>query len=654
MNTFPLLFSPGAIGTLELKNRIVMAPMGTCLAEVTGAASRRLIDYYAERAKGGAGLIIVENTLIDSRRGIQIVNQLRIDEYKFVPQLFELTEAVHSWGAKIALQINSAGAGMRPHLSPDISPVGPSSVDLDFQPLAIRELTVAEIGEIVAEFGSAARLAKLAGFDAVEIHGAHGYLIAQFLSPYTNKRSDAYGGSSERRMRFCLEVVEEVRKGVGSEYPLLFRLSADEFLGDAGLTIADTTAIAKRLEEAGIDAIDISAGNLNMRGSCVRTIPSAFVQDGHLMGHAAKMKEAVGIPVLVAGKIRGPELGEKILSDGSADFVAYGRSLIADPELPVKSRQGRVEAIRRCISCNDMCIYRKTWLGHPIRCTVNPAAGRETEPPRPAAPPKNVVVIGGGPAGMEAARIAALRGHRVTVYEMQPSLGGQLGMASVSPDKAMLGKYVDFMETQLEALGVEVRLSKEITEEMVRHMECDTIVLASGAERLSRRGGGSPRERVFFYDEVLLGRRVPEGKDIIVAGGGMIGCEVAIYLSQTMGKRVWLTTRQDRVGGDVEPIFTQPGLVDRLAEDGVTVLAHTEIKEVTESHIRAVSRGSDTSLQADAVVFSQGRRPNRQLMDALRVLGADRAVDVHVVGDCVTPRTLPDAVHEGYWAGCQI
>lgn len=650
MSLFPRLFVSGQIGTMKLKNRLVMPPMGTSLADVNGAVTDRLINYYVERAKGGVGLIIVENTLVNSKYGIQITNQLRIDDYKYIPQLYELTETVHSYNAKVAIQINSAGSGMRPHLSPGILPVAPSSVKVDFQTLQSQPLTCEQIRNIVLDFGKGAKLAKLAGFDAVEIHGAHGYLISQFLSPYFNRRSDIYGGCFEGRLSFCLEVIKEVRREVGLDFPILFRMSVDEFLGDQGITITESIKIAQEIEKAGVDAIDLSAGNLNMARSCTRAIPSVFVNEGHLVDFSKLIKDNVNIPVIVAGKIKDPDLAEKILLEGKADYIAIGRGLISDPELPLKSYSGLKNEIRKCISCNDMCIYRKTWLSHPIRCTVNPTVGREGKPVGRALQPKRIAIIGGGPAGMEAARIAALRGHRVTLYERGSALGGQLRMAGLLPIKKDIKDYIDYLISQLNKLNVQVYLNHEVTVDSYDKMEFDDFIVATGAIRYTPNLKGAQNKNVLYYDDVLLGLREISGENVIVTGGGMIGCETALYLAEIKNKRVNLITRQTEVGSEVEPIFTRSGLIDRFQRDNITIFAECEIDEIFENHVRVKSRGQNKLLEMDGLIIAHGRRSNNYLSEYIEFSGKS----AYSIGDCVIPRKLAEAVHEGFSAGLRV
>ncbi len=383
MTEFRKLFEPIQIGNIQLRNRIVMPAMGTQLASDTGAVTERLIDYHVERARGLVGLNITEVACVDSPLGKTIVNQLRIDHDRYVPGLNHLAQSIHACGGKIAVQLHHAGRQTSLAVTDGLQSVSASDVEYydrhGIPPGAWvskpRPLTIEEIEGLVEKFADSADRAKRAQMDAVEVHGAHGYLIGQFLSPYTNKRTDGYGGSLERRMRFALEILQRVREKVGAHFPVIFRISADEMIPE-GLKLGEAKVICKTLENAGVDAINVSAAIYESEHWCEQ--PMATPR-GCLTHLSAGIKEAVGVPVIAVGRINDPTLAERILQEGKADMVAMGRALLADPELPRKAREGRLEDIRKCTACNIGCIYRVGWQGLSISCQVNPSVGRERE-----------------------------------------------------------------------------------------------------------------------------------------------------------------------------------------------------------------------------------------------------------------------------------
>ena len=426
------LFEPIRIGELELKNRIVMAPINSHLGTELGAVGERLIDYYVERAKGGVSLIISDAMCIDWHVGKAGTSPLRIDEWKYVDGLHDLTEAVHHYGTKLAAQIHHAGRQNsvavctegQELVAPSAIPCLPTGGEMP------RALTIKEIEELVNKFVLAAQRAKAAEFDAVEIHGAHGYLITQFMSPHTNKRTDEYGGDFEGRMKFPLKIVEGIRAALGPDFPILFRMCADEYI-EGGLTLEDSKHIAQRLEAAGVDALDITSGIYESPPAWHAWIyPIYDMAPGCRVYLAEAIKKVVDIPVIASGKIGDPALAEEVIKEGKADLVAMGRPLLADPELPNKAAKERLDDIRPCLYCDEGCVGGLSHLWH-IGCQVNPALGREREYRiKSAERVKRVVIVGGGPAGMEAARVAAMRGHDVSLFEKEEQLGGQLIAAS--------------------------------------------------------------------------------------------------------------------------------------------------------------------------------------------------------------------------------
>ena len=650
MNPFPGLFSTCDIGGIELRNRLVLPPMGTCLGGMEGRVTREMEDYYVERAKGGVGLVVVENTLVDDAYGIQIANQLRITSHHAIPFLYRLTERIKEHGARVALQINVAGCGTRRHLAPNVRPTGPSAVAYDFQPERCRRLTIQEIRSITESFVRGAALARLAGFDAVEVHGANGYLLNQFLSPFSNRRRDAYGGNLEKRLRFPLEVVRRVRRELGKDFPILFRLCLDEFL-EGGLSLEEALEISRRLEEAGIDGFDVTGGNLNMRGSCSRAIPGQTVPHGHLASHAAVLKQKVTVPVILAGKIKSPELAEKFVQDGTCDFVAVGRGLLADPHWPRKAEAGRAREIRKCISCNEMCLYQKTWRSRPIRCTVNPLLGREGERLERVERPKRVLVVGGGPAGAEAARACALRGHSVTLCEKENHLGGQLWMASVLEFKQELRELAGQMALELERLNVEVLLSEEVKDGSWVEAGYEEVIIATGAGPLLPQISGIEKIRLATYEDALLDKSLKiQGEHVVVAGGGLIGCETALHLAKQGGRRITVVEKLEQIANEIEPIFNRDGLIQQLRDSGVEILTGHDIVGVEEGRLIASFQGKEVSIPIDMLILALGRK---KVQPPGEVLGGER-IPVHYVGDCVEPRNLSRAVHEGFWTGAGV
>jgi 2,4-dienoyl-CoA reductase-like NADH-dependent reductase (Old Yellow Enzyme family)/thioredoxin reductase len=644
------LSEPIQIGSTELKNRLVMPPMVTNFASETGAVTQRLIDYHVERAKGMVGLIIVEATCVESLLGRLVVNQLRVDSDKFLPGLAELVEAVHTYGAKVALQLHHAGRQTTLEATEGKTPVAPSEVpyvDMYTTPGSViarpRSLTVEEIGELVQKFGNAAKRAKVAGFDAVEIHGAHGYLIGQFLSPYTNKRNDEYGSNFEGRMRFAVEVIERVRDEVGPKYPLSFRISADEYI-EGGMTLELARRVATKLEAATINVIHVSGslGESNHMCEAPMAIPRGF--NVHL---AEGIKQVVSIPVIAVGRINDPGLAEKILQEGKADLVAMGRALLADPELPRKIMEGRSDEVRKCIACDLGCSSR-LYAGLHITCNVNPDVGKEREFRLTRAESvKEVLVVGGGLAGMEAARVAALRGHNVTICEKKSELGGQFILAAKPPHKEELQNILDYLRAQMSKLDVHVEMRQTITPERIEEKKPDAVVVATGGVPLVPRVPGIESERVATAWDVLAGQVDPKD-EVAIVGGGEVGCETAEYLSD-LGRDVTLVEAVGDLALDMEPL-NRYLLLHRLREKRIKTFTRTIFKEVVNDGIAVTDDRGERLLRAESVILALGTVSDNTLANSLR----GRVEQLYVVGDCVKPRRSLEAIHEGSWAARQI
>jgi 2,4-dienoyl-CoA reductase-like NADH-dependent reductase (Old Yellow Enzyme family)/thioredoxin reductase len=636
------LFSPLQIGPLELKNRIVMAPMATHYADETGAVTERLKNYYLERARGGVGLIIVESGYIDplGRGGTR---RMGLHEDRLIPGLKGLVDAVHAEGAKISSLLHHAGRQIDVKNTCGQYPVSASSLPSGMEAVVPRTLKVHEIEGLVEAFGQAARRSLAAGFDAILIHAAHGYLIHQFLSPLSNMRRDRYGGTFSRRLRFLQEIVFRCQESVGKDYPLMVRISASEFI-PGGITLKDGQKIARRLEEWGVKAIHVSGGT---HDTVEMEIPPMSIPRGCLVHLAEGIKKAVRIPVGTVGKIMEPKMAEEILQQGRADLIAMGRALLADPEFSQKAREGRVEDIRPCIACLQGC-RDHLYQGLPITCLVNPRAGMEAEYKiEPAKIRKKVLIIGGGPGGMEAARVAAFRGHEVTLAEKENHLGGQFHLASLPDRKGEIRAYLGYLSGQLKKLGVKIRLSQEVTPEKLKEMKADSVILAAGGIPLLSAISGIDRGNVITAWQALA-RPEKVGKNVVIIGGGSVGAETAEFLVDRK-KDVTLVEMLPEIAGDAEKV-NRKVLLRSLGEKGVMIRVLTQATAILAEGVEVEFGGRKETLPADTVVLATGIRPNNELEAALRALPAE----LHKVGDCVKPRKAIDAIHEGFQAAMKI
>jgi len=629
------LFEPIKIGIMELKNRIVMPPMGTNFASEDGFVTRRLVNYHLERTKGGVGLIIVEGAYVELR-GKGSIRQLAVDDDNKIPGLKELASTIRVNGAKAALQLFHGG---RQSHSSIISsqPVSASEVFCRLTRETPRPLTVGEIQDVIESFSEGARRAKAAEFNAVEIHGAHGYLINQFLSPLTNKRTDEYGGGLKGRTRFLLEILERTRDKVGSDYPILCRINGDDYI-EGGLTLEETRKIARMLEAAGVDALHVSGGIYDSP-TPVTTGPMALPR-GHMVHLAAEIKKVVNVPVIAVGRINDPELAEEILRQGKADLVSMGRALLADPELPRKAASGAFDDIRRCTAC-DECITR-LFFNEDIACSVNAALGREEESRiGKAEVHKRILIVGGGPAGLEAARVSTLRGHEVVLYEKSCRLGGQLNLAVVPPHKEEMNNVLLYLENQIHKLGVKVALGEEVTPLLVEKVKPDVVFIATGSVPTIPEIPGAKGDHVVTATEVLAGN-TSVGEKVVVAGGGMVGAETAEFLAEN-GKKVTILEMLRRIGMDMVPMAILM-LYQRLKKLGVVMITNAKVEEITKDSVIYEKDGVKQTVEADNVVLAMGSRPNVNLMNALD----GKAAKIYPIGSAKEPGNILKAIHGGY------
>jgi 2,4-dienoyl-CoA reductase-like NADH-dependent reductase (Old Yellow Enzyme family)/thioredoxin reductase len=627
---FKKLFEPIRIGQMRLKNRIVMSSMGTKYSVDHGHVSQRQIDYYEARAKGGVGLINTEMTAISST-GRHRDSQAAISDDSYIPGFHSLAEAVHKHGAKIAVQLNHAGREIDT-ASTGFPPVGPSAVPTT-SGIIPHVLTTEEIAEIVQQFSAAARRAKEAGIDGVEIHAAHSYLLASFISGAFNKRTDNYGGTIQNRARFLIEVIQAIRKVVSTDYPVWFRMNGQEFGLENCLTIGEARQVAKMAVDAGAQAIHVSAYGW---GAYVTKAPHALAP-GVLLPLAEEIKKAVSVPVIAVGRLD-PELAERAIEEGKADLIAMGRRLLADPELPNKVFELRLQDINPCIVCME-CGPRSNI---PISCTVNAATGRERELRiTPADKTKRVVVVGGGPAGMETARVAALRGHQVTLFEKESKLGGLLSIAAKPPHKEELLPLLGYLSRQVEKAGVDIRLKTEATAESIIENKPDVVIIASGGTPAIPDIAGINRANVVTVEDVLSGKS-KTGKNVIIIGGGIVGCETGNFLADK-GKNVTILEIQKNMAQDMWPSL-KVRLMNDLIGEKVAMLTGTVCEKIeTDGVIITTNDSGKRKIPADTIIIAVGYKANDNLFKALQ----GKAPSIFCIGDSSEPGKISNAILNG-------
>lgn len=704
-NPFSPLLQPGRIGTLEIRNRIVMSPMGSNFAESDGTCGERIQAYYEARAKGGAGLLTMGVCSVAYPHGTGEPFQVGVSRDDFIPGLAEVARRAHQHGAKIAMQLQHSGktaaldrAQGRELWVPSIpkmvkndimSAITPQElstfIGIGPHPVRMRVMDAADIAQMVEWFAAAALRAKQAGFDAVELHGAHSYILAGFLSSYYNQREDDYGGPLENRARLLLQTLRAVKARVGADFPVWVRLDAEELHTPGGITLPDAIATARLCEAAGADAISVSAYATLTSGTAFTEAPIPQ-QPGAFMSNAAAVRRAINIPVITAGRIE-PDMAAKAIAEGQFDFVAMARKMLADPEIPIKLERNRPQDIRPCIYCYA-CVS-EIFVNKRVKCAVNAQTGHEFESPiEPAVTPRHVLVVGGGPGGMEAARVAALRGHRVTLAERSDRLGGTLFFAALAyPEN---GKLLDYLVEQVRQLPIDVKLSTAVDAAFVARLKPDAIVVASGARRAAPAIEGAGQKHVWSGDELrrlMTGDRadeiakaklslaeramfkaggmlrvtdstqalqslsklwMPLGKRVVIVGGGLVGLELAEFLL-ARGREVTVLEPGDRAGRELS-IVRRWRVLDAVTSHG-TLKLKAAVGEITRDAVLWTdAEGAAQRTPTDSVVLAIGAEADDSVAQALAGCG----VPVERIGDCASVSYIEGAMHDGNRVGREI
>lgn len=653
MTQLERLFSPIKIGAMEVKNRIVMSPMHTDYGNRDGTVSDRLRDYHVARAKGGVGLITLEMCTV-SEFEPYMAKTIGLWHDKFLPGLRELTSEVHKHGAKIIPQMAHPGPESLSPYFYGTDTMGPSPVMCHTTKKMCQEMSIEQIQATVVEFGEAARRAREAGFDGIELHAAHSYmLVGSFLSGLRNRRSDRYGGTIEARLQLALEIIQSVHQRAGADFPIVMRISGDEYM-PGGRTLRETQFIAPILADAGIASFHVSAGVYPH--TSWRVMPPTGSPLGSNVELSAGIKKVVDVPVMVVGRINDPLFAEDVLRNGEADMVVLGRALIADPEFALKAQQGRLQDIAPCIGCGQGCIGRKP--GAAMSCLVNPTVGKEVEMAvAPTARKKKVMVVGGGPAGLEAARIAALRGHDVHLYERDAKVGGQFNLGAIAPRKHELGKLINFQTVQLEKAGGTLHLGIEVTPELVGEFAPDTVVMATGGEPVRPPIPGISGKNVYLAHDILAGKVVQPYGNTIVIGGGLVGCEVAECLANLgdnpMIARTKITILEmlDQFGKEMI-VETRTLTMHDFRELGIDVLTSTKVVDILERGVVVEDKkGNQRTIDdVDNIIVAIGVRPYDILSDKIKAA----VPEVHVIGDAKQARSALEAIREGAEIGRSI
>ncbi|WP_026886004.1 NAD(P)/FAD-dependent oxidoreductase [Clostridium beijerinckii] len=641
------LFTPFKIGNMEVKNRIVFSPIGINASNSNGTISNDEIDYYEERAKGGAGLIIMGAQFISQDIAQGPLSGI-LDHTYAIPKLTTLCETVQRYGAKIAAQL-CCGTG-RDALPNEYGepPMSASPIPAAYnRKVNCRPMSHDDIKEIIKKFACSAKIVKNAGFDAIEIHGHAGDLIDQFMSPIWNKREDEYGGTDEKRARFPIEIVRSIRNAVGPHMPILFRISLDHRF-EGGRTIEDSMHLIKLLEEAGVDAIDIDAGSSE---AIDYVFPPSYLGDACMEYLCEPTRRAVNIPILNSGN-HTPETAVRLIESGNADFVMFGRPLIADPEMPNKLMNGNREDVKPCIRCNEGCIGRIAVRFTKLSCSVNPQACNEKRfEIKCTKTPQNVVVIGAGPAGLEAARVAAIEGHKVTLFEKEKVIGGQIAAVSTPAFKSQLRRLIDWYGVQLKKLNVKIQLDTEVSAADDILAKCDKIIIGTGAVPSRPQIPGIDSSNVINLIEAHKNKELLKGENIVICGGGLSGCDSALEFATEDGKKVTIIEMSDAVAKDA--LFANAAsLIPMIYKVGVKIYTNSKVTSIDSKGVY-IERCDGTSefIKADSVINAFGMIKNNKLAEEIK---EKYYAKTRAIGDCEEVGNVGKAVHRGFYAALSL